>query len=1005
VDGDGTTDTVVVMGYNTMGAMSEYMEGRTGQDPSDPLARVFSSTEPEDLLEWPEEFRDEFGDPLVFSSQDFVTIYNDISGEPQMEAGRCGIEVRQRSMAFLGGFNFNTILIFFELVNRSDSLPDGPFTLEEAYIGFASDMDIGEDFSDDISSWLDSIDVYGRGKVALNTGMVWDSDFEEDNWTGKVGFVGTHFLQPPGDAWDGIDNDGDGLVDENPTDGIDDDGDGIPDDIPDEVDTIDDFHFTVMRRYYSQPPFEPETDKAAYRMMRCLTEDDCGENTIEEDVRFLISSGPFDLPPGESQLVGVAVVFANPVGDPDHLDLSGIPPRPDPQDSVLSEFVATILGTRALYESGFEDEVPLKIFNTQEFFDTNDHVGPYLVSTNIIDSIPLSRSTVNYRVNGGPMEEIVMTNEAGNVFTGGIPGQSFWSSVSYYIQAVDSAYYVVRDPWDAPRSTFGFSIVDVPNIEEIAFAACSTGTAIAPADYDLDGLLDLFITATDGPGLYRNTGNFTFEDVTSTSGIEAPVLAKGASWADYDNDGFPDLFLGVYYTGYTHFLFHNRGDGTFEDVTDMAGVRDSLATTSGIWGDVNGDGLLDLFTVQLWTDRLYINNGDGTFVDQAEEWNITETRNDRAASFFDKDGDRDLDLIIAGGGENFLYENVGRERFTDVTASSGIRNVQWSSIATGDYDSDGDTDILFSGGALVLYENVDGAGLFAEMTQDVGLSGSPGDASWADLNSDGLLDIITSEPAVYIRKPGEGFVDLTAITGIPSGLASPWFILPLDVDNDGLEDVVGNDFYENSGYLGGLIKHWFKLRLEGTLSNRSAVGTKARLYAEGIATTRSLSGGEGKSQDSPVLQFGLDAHTFVDSLIIDWPSGIRQRLAGLPADQLYLVVEDSTLSGIEHEADGTAGLPRTCFLSQNYPNPFNPTTTISFDIPGEAGKKQQVTLTVYDLRGRHMKTLVNEEFEPGTHQVVWDGKNEQGQQVSSGVYLYTLKGGLNTYTRKMLLLR
>jgi len=107
---------------------------------------------------------------------------------------------------------------------------------------------------------------------------------------------------------------------------------------------------------------------------------------------------------------------------------------------------------------------------------------------------------------------------------------------------------------------------------------------------------------------------------------------------------------------------------------------------------------------------------------------------------------------------------------------------------------------------------------------------------------------------------------------------------------------------------------------------------------------------------------------------------------------------------IKNDEAISTSLPRTFSLDQNYPNPFNPTTTISFDIPGEAGEKRPVILTIYDLRGRHVNTLVDEAFDPGTHQVVWVGKNEQGQQVSSGVYLYTLKSGVETHTRKMVIL-
>jgi flagellar hook assembly protein FlgD len=98
---------------------------------------------------------------------------------------------------------------------------------------------------------------------------------------------------------------------------------------------------------------------------------------------------------------------------------------------------------------------------------------------------------------------------------------------------------------------------------------------------------------------------------------------------------------------------------------------------------------------------------------------------------------------------------------------------------------------------------------------------------------------------------------------------------------------------------------------------------------------------------------------------------------------------------------GESTLPKVFSLSQNYPNPFNPTTTITIDVPGERGEKQPVNLMIYDIRGRHVKTLIDSELEAGIHRIVWDGRNERGQRVTSGVYLYIMRGGGKTYTRKM----
>jgi hypothetical protein len=1006
LDGDGTKDTVVVYCYDPLSARSEHREGRVGQDPADPGTRIFSSMVLQDLLEWPPEFRDGEGNPIVYSLQDFATIYNDVSGNPIFEAGRCGIEIRQRSMAFIGGLNYNTILVFYELVNRSDSLPDGPYTLEEAYVGFFSDMDIGDRFNEDMTSVLDSVEVYGRGKVEIFTAVAWDSNFVESNFVGDPGFVGVLFLQPPGNPWDGVDNDGDGLVDESPYNGIDDDGDGTPDDIPDEVDAVNDFHYTLSSSLYSglPPPYDPESDREAYRMMRCLTEESCGERAVASDVRFLITCGSFDLPPGESQITAVAFVFANAVGDPDHVDLFGDPPRPDPEDSVFTEFIATIMSARALYESGFEMEYDrFDILGTTDFEDNNDPVGPYVISTNIIDSVPLARNTLHYSVDGGPYQEVVLARQALNLFGGEIPGQPLWSTVSYFVQAVDSAYQSLRDPEDAPLTTYEFSVLDVPDFTREPCEACDVGTFIAASDFDLDGLADLFTFASDGPALYRNLGGFAFENVAADAGIEISAVAYGASWGDFDNDGYPDLFVASYSPSTPHLLFRNLGNGTFEDVTVEAGVGDDVMTSSGIWGDVNGDGLLDLLTAQYGTDRLYLNNGDGTFTERAEVWGIDENVNDKSAAFFDMDGDSDLDLLLIGGAGNFVYENVDEGRFEDVTQTSGIGASSWQSLATGDYDNDGDVDLLLSGNALTLLENTDGGGTFADVTSGSGLAGLADDASWADLNADGLLDVVTTQLSVFVRKPGDGFVNLTGLSGISPGEGQRSFILPSDLDNDGLLDLVINDFWRNEAYGGYFPRHWLGLRLRGTLSDRSACGGGATVFAGDLSATRWVSGGEGRSQESPVLHFGLDTLTVIDSLVIGWPSGIRQKIAGAGVDRILEVSEDSTL-GIG-PGDRTPGLPRVFSLSQNFPNPFNPETTIAFDVPGDEGQRRDVSLVIYDMRGRLVKELLTAGLLPGTHRVTWDGKNGRGERVSSGVYLYVLRSGAERFTRKMVVLK
>jgi hypothetical protein len=214
-----------------------------------------------------------------------------------------------------------------------------------------------------------------------------------------------------------------------------------------------------------------------------------------------------------------------------------------------------------------------------------------------------------------------------------------------------------------------------------------------------------------------------------------------------------------------------------------------------------------------------------------------------------------------------------------------------------------------------------------------------------------------------------------------------------------------NDFFENTGYAGTFPRHWLKLALEGTISNRMAAGSRARLYADDLASTQWVTGGEGRSQDGPVLYFGLDQAVTVDSLVISWTSGVSQKLESLPVDSLLTVIEDSTL-GISDPGGSAPGVPHAFTLSQNYPNPFNPLTVITFDIPGEAlSAPVRTKLEVFDVRGRLVKVLLEDDLVPGRYSVQWNGRSSRGEIMSSGIYFYRLDAGSNYSTRKMLMMK
>jgi hypothetical protein len=349
MDQNGTIDRVFTQAYNPLAGDSEFREGRPDQELIDPLTRVFDSRVPLDINEWPEPFRDpDTGEPVAWSDQDLVASYTTEDAPPVFGTFQLPLDVNQRSMAFTGPDSVDQVIYYvFDITNRSTSV------LKNAWIGFVVDTDIeGNDFDDDqVSVVFDRVTPAGD-TIRLDMGYAWDGDFAEVGFEGTPGFVGVSLLLSPGNSNDGIDNDGDGLVDEAPDNGIDDDADGMVDEW-DEVDEIGLVNFSKICN--PSVPCElngPETDSTGYDLLACSTPGSavpCLESTTPADVRFMISSGPFHWLPGQKQIFAVAFVFAHSVGEPESLAFVGDPPRPDPNDPALAEFVAVAARARAFF--------------------------------------------------------------------------------------------------------------------------------------------------------------------------------------------------------------------------------------------------------------------------------------------------------------------------------------------------------------------------------------------------------------------------------------------------------------------------------------------------------------------------------------------------------------------------------------------------------------------------------------------------------------------------------
>jgi hypothetical protein len=538
------------------------------------------------------------------------------------------------------------------------------------------------------------------------------------------------------------------------------------------------------------------------------------------------------------------------------------------------------------------------------------------------------------------------------------------------------------------------------------------GAGVAWGDCDPDGshFVDLHLTNEGQENrLFHNESGGVFTDIT-TAPVGHAGNGTGAYWGDYDNDGDPDLYL--LNAGEPNALYRNLGDCTFSDVT--TGVLGNAGNGwGGAWVDYDADGFIDLYISNEGQPNLLLKNNNGLFSDQTPApLDFDGNSQGVAWADYDNDGDQDLYLVV-GADPNKLFENLGDGSFVDVTSGPLGDAGSGQGAAWGDYDNDEDLDLYVTnwGGQNRLFRN-DGGGTFTDVTtpviEDRGWSQS---AVWGDYDNDGYLDLYLanySQPnRLFLNDGLGGFVDDTnPVVGDPgNSVGAAW----ADMDKDGDLDIYVANFGSPNRLLVNNIdndNHWLHIKLVGTLSNRSAIGARVRIVHDGMTQIREVNGGSGYlSQNSLMVEFGLGASTQVESVQVIWPRQLGQGqyhttlLTDVAADQILEIIEsDDPLVDVD---DGT-NVPQTFALFQCYPNPFNPMTTIKFALP----RPTPVTLHVYDMGGRLVRRLRDGDLEDaGTHEVIWKGKNDRGELVSSGTYLYRLSAGTFVETRRMVLLK
>ncbi|HXO28825.1 MAG TPA: CRTAC1 family protein, partial [Thermoanaerobaculia bacterium] len=537
---------------------------------------------------------------------------------------------------------------------------------------------------------------------------------------------------------------------------------------------------------------------------------------------------------------------------------------------------------------------------------------------------------------------------------------------------------------------------------------------IAAADYDNDGFYDLFIPDGVSSRLLRNRGDGTFEDVTERAGLGGLDGVSAAVFGDYDNDGWKDLFVSR--TFRPNQLFHNNGDGTFTDVTARSGLGEDCCTTVASWGDYDNDGWLDLYVGRYLDprqripttfyarngepNRLYHNNGDGTFTDVTEQAGVGDTGLCLGSAWGDYDGDGHPDLFVVNDfGRSTLYHNNGDGTFEDVTVAAGaLAYGAGMSASFADYDNDGLLDLYtadirsehawFAAPPTVgrymasswkqgvwrtdmpLYWQIfrqSGCrfvAVFREMAagnhllrnrgdgtfEDVSARAGANPVGWfwgsvfADFDNDGWLDLYSANGWVYGERGTEIELEfLDNVVGRQRDYKTGVFFDPRHFGNrswhgwernrhlrnngDGTFQEIGRgagtdlltnsrgvavaDFW-NRGALDlavaanggrhallrnevGVRRHWLQVELTGVSTNRDAVGARVEIVAGGVRQLREVSAGDGYASQSTLrLHFGLGEAPGAEEMTVRWPaSGLVERFENVAGGRIVALVEGS----------------------------------------------------------------------------------------------------------------